>query len=226
MGEFSQSEIDGTDHHETGGDATNRELARQLVEARAQLAAKARRVEELEAVAAGHHYVAGMAEAGEELTEQELEREQLDHAETIKELRATEAQLAAKTAECGKLGDDIVGWFQTQAEMQRIIDAKTAECERLRAGLGLDRTWPLLDVLAKLADGVEHLFDDHDCAGHGWEEYSRAAKEARLIIASTASHTPMTGAQLAARHGFEPQPARCAYCGHPANSSDCQKAHP
>ena len=78
------------------------------------------------------------------------------------------------------------GCEATIASLTAQLAARDAEVAKLKAGLGLDRTWPLLDVLAKLADGVEHLLDAHDCDGHGWEEYSRAAKEAREIVASTA----------------------------------------
>ena len=53
--------------------------------------------------AAGHSYATGMAEAGEDIQAQELERERKDHAETRAERRRFEAALLsiAKNTCCG-----------------------------------------------------------------------------------------------------------------------------
>lgn len=45
--------------------------------------------------------------------------------------------------------------------------------------LGADTSWPLADVLTRLADAADHLLRDHDCDRQGWEGVTVARDKAR-----------------------------------------------
>lgn len=53
--------------------------------------------------------------------------------------------------------------------------------EQMEHALGLDRPWPVQDVLIKLADAADLLLGRHNYDGHGWEEIGRARDEARRM---------------------------------------------
>lgn len=55
---------------------------------------------------------------------------------------------------------------------------------------GADQTWPLIDVLEKLAQAADHLLKDHDCDQHGYEEVEVCVAKAREY-AAIAKSTPM-----------------------------------
>lgn len=57
------------------------------------------------------------------------------------------------------------------------LAAARAELTRLK---GLDQSWPLADVLDRLAEGVEHLLDEHCCDAHGHEQWVEGAARARV----------------------------------------------
>lgn len=50
-----------------------------------------------------------------------------------------------------------------------------------KVALGFNTSWPVSDVLKKLADAAEHLLRDHNCDAHGWEGITHAVDAARYI---------------------------------------------
>lgn len=69
-----------------------------------------------------------------------------------------------------------------RAENLALVTARDEGLAResaLREAMGFSTPWPLLDVLAKLADAADHLLDGHNCDAHGWEEAHAAASFAR-----------------------------------------------
>jgi hypothetical protein len=73
--------------------------------------------------------------------------------------------------------------FEEGASVEaREADRGREEVARLRAAFGMDSPWPLLDVLARLADAADHLHTDHNCDTHGWETVRAAAEHARVYV--------------------------------------------
>jgi len=64
---------------------------------------------------------------------------------------------------------------------------RIAELETL---FGNDTSWPLRDVLRRLADGADHLLKDHSCDAHGYEELGSARDAARSILESLLTEKP------------------------------------
>ena len=77
---------------------------------------------------------------------------------------------------------------EAQAEVKRLT-ARLAEVERERDELRLaiaavqsaafERPWGLFDVLARLVEGTDHLFQVHGCDAHGYETLMAARDAAR-----------------------------------------------
>jgi hypothetical protein len=116
---------------------------------------------------------------GEDWKQRALGTELVDDGNESGEFRALTAEADAACRACGR-GDSSCqecGGDGTAASAQLRL---SAEVEQLRtalvAVLGQDRPWPLVDVIAKLADAADHLLRDHDC-DHLYYEKVVAARE-------------------------------------------------
>lgn len=95
-----------------------------------------------------------------------------------------------------------LGKYVERAETAEMVkDAYQADADRLYRILGFDTPWPVVDVLEKLASAAEHLLNDHDCDGHGWEEIGAAVKAARTITAQL--HAYEAGAEVNPPEAYE-----------------------
>lgn len=98
-----------------------------------------------------------------------------------------------------------------KAERER-DEARTKALEAWVDALDVNESWPVADMLEKLAGAAEHLLRDHDCDAHGWEEVSgvaiRARSAAKAIRETFARETSETK-----REPSDTAEAKCATCG-------------
>lgn len=66
----------------------------------------------------------------------------------------------------------------------KVSQHAAAAAARLREILALGEPWPTADVLARLADGADHLLRDHGCDKHGYEGLGIARDRGRVIAAT------------------------------------------
>jgi hypothetical protein len=64
------------------------------------------------------------------------------------------------------------------------LEAAPKRVGELESIIGNDAPWPLRDALMRLADGADHLLNDHSCDQHGYEELCQARDSARKIVES------------------------------------------
>jgi hypothetical protein len=77
--------------------------------------------------------------------------------------------------------------------MTAVLVSRAVDDAVLVEGPESDGPWPLRDVLVKLADAADHLLNNHDCDGHGYEEIGYARDAARSLAGVTVhqAHEPL-----------------------------------
>lgn len=64
-------------------------------------------------------------------------------------------------------------------QAQQTIAQKDGELQRLREIVGMQSPLPLHDLLEHMANGLDHMFNEHQCDTDGWETWNEARKIAR-----------------------------------------------
>lgn len=101
---------------------------------------------------------------------------------------------ASAPIQLAKQGCDLVDW-RTRAERAeaRVVELE-AEVSMLSRMTGADSSWPIHDVLWRLADAADHLLHHHNCDALGHEGIARARDAARDFVAGLRAATPGDGA--------------------------------
>lgn len=95
--------------------------------------------------------------------------------------------------------------------------------------LGMDTSWPLSDVLAKLIEATDHLLKVHSCDTHGHEEFLTAVLRGREYLATMRPVEPK--AHHPDCHAMRCPPGDCncgavkATCVHGHNADVCVECH-
>jgi hypothetical protein len=69
-------------------------------------------------------------------------------------------------------------WTHYKARLEAAESRLARAVECLEDLTRHDKTWPTRDIVRGLIAATDHLLQDHDCDGHGWEEYQRVRNEA------------------------------------------------
>lgn len=89
---------------------------------------------------------------------------------------------------CDGCGFNFIPVAQALANETR---ARAEAAQEMREHLGGCESWPVWDILDRLADAAEHLLGDHNCDSHGYEEVQHCRDLARDYAAKLqAAHCP------------------------------------